>query len=115
MAIRSRHPLTKGGASNTMNIIIKDEKTGKAVKIAGSKMDFELFINSDKSKFDWVTCRRYYGTLPAAVYGALDILLKQPGDDVDTVYVEAEKARVALGKILHDRLGEIVAEVEKQQ
>lgn len=95
-----------------LDIVIKDTKSGKEVRIQANGMDFELLGKSEKSKFEWTSYRRYFNTLPAAVYGALDILLKQPGED--TVCVEAEKARIALGKILHDRVEEIVAEVDKQ-
>lgn len=94
-----------------MDIIVKDSESGKQYKIAGNKLDFEIFYQTEKSKHEWVSARRYYGTLPGAVYGVLTLILAEPGEEAEVV--EAEKARIKLGKILNDRINKISFELMK--
>ena len=101
-----------------MNIIIKDSESGKEFMIKGHGLDFEIFQRSKgkkvgdeiKGEGNWVSARNYPTTLPNAVYKCLHLILANP-DDPDTVTVEADKARIKLGKILNDRVNQIVAEV----
>lgn len=102
-----------------MNIVIKDPKTGKEFMIKGHGLDFEIFQRSKgkmvdgvlKGKGGWVSARNYPTTLPSAVYKCLHLILADP-DDPDTATIEADKARIKLGKVLKDRIDQIVAEVQ---
>ena len=102
-----------------MDIMIHDDKLGKRYLIRGHGLDYEIFRESKgkmdadgnaKGKGEWTTCRLYPSSLPYAVYKVLNLILADP-DDTDAVSVEADKARVKLGKIIHDRIEEITVKV----
>ena len=101
-----------------MQIVIKDKTTGKEFMIKGHSMDFEIFQRSKgkvvdgvlKGKGEWISCRNYPTTLPSAVYKCIHWCLADEKDQ-EAVEVEADKARIKLGKILKDRVDQIVAEV----
>ena len=101
-----------------MDILITDEKLGKRYLIRGHNLDYEIFRESSgkktedgvKGKGEWTTCRLYPTSLPYAVYKVLNMILSDP-DDCDAVSVEADKARVKLGKVIHDRVEQISSQV----
>lgn len=107
------------GRSSDMKIIIKDSKTGKEFMIVGHKLDYEIFQRSKgkkvggviKGEGNWVSCRNYPSTLPAAVYKCINWILADPDDDEDVIFTEAEEACDKLRKILSKRVSQIVAEV----
>ena len=96
-----------------MNIIIEDSKLGKKFLIKGHGLDWELFSQSkgEKRKGEWTTMRLYPTTLPYAVYKVLCLILADPDDD-EAVCIEAEKARIKLGKVINDRLDKIMVSIE---
>lgn len=101
-----------------MNIIIKDSQTDKEFMIKGHDLDFEIFQRSKgkmvdgvlKGKGNWISTRHYPTTLPSAVYYCLLWILANPEDE-EEVCIEADKARINLGKIIRDRINKIIAEV----
>lgn len=104
-----------------MDIMIHDDKLGKRYLIRGHGLDYEIFRESSgkvdkdgkvRGKGEWTTCRLYPTSLPFAVYKVLNMILADP-DDTDSVSVEAEKARVKLGKVIHDRIEEITVQLLK--
>lgn len=108
------------GQSSDMSIVIKDTKTGKEFMIKGHGLDFEIFQRSKgkvvdgvkKGEGNWVSARNYPTTLPAAVYKCIHLCLANDDENNNqAVEVEADKARIKLGKILKDRVDQIVAEV----
>jgi len=103
-----------------MKIIVTDKVTGKQFMIKGHKLDFEIFQRSKGKKVDgelrgegnWVTCRYYPSTIALAVYKCIHLCLAaEDSDENKAIEIEADKARVAFGKILKDRVDQIVAEV----
>lgn len=105
-----------------MDILITDEKLGKRFLIRGHGLDYEIFRESagkkDKDgnvrgKGEWTTCRLYPTSLPYAVYKVVNLILADP-DDTDQVVVQADKIRVQLGKIIHDRLDQIIVTALKE-
>lgn len=102
-----------------MVIVLQDKKLGKRYMIKGDNLDFEVFRESKgknvegkkKGEGEWTTMRLYPTTLPYAVYKVLCMILADPDDD-EVVCVEAEKARIKLGKVINDRLNEITASLE---
>jgi hypothetical protein len=101
-------------------IILHDDAVGKRYKIEGKDLCFEIFRESggkkDKDgnvvgKGGWTSMRVYPTSLPLAVYKVLAFCLADQDDD-DEVCVEADKARVALGKRVKERLDKIMLEVE---
>jgi hypothetical protein len=84
--------------------------------IKSDESEYELFKkatsgkskNNKEIKNEWIPLRRYYYTLPAAMYAAIDEALKL---DSSKHEVTADKARIAFGKILKERTDKMVAEV----
>lgn len=101
-----------------MDIVIKSPDGVNKFMLRSDGHEYELFkfATSDRSKnnkeikSEWISMRRYFYTLPAAIYAALDAALKVDGRSHE---VEAEKARVAIGKILNDTVKKIEVEVKK--
>ena len=99
-----------------MDIIFKAPDGVNQFMLRSDGTEYELFKkatntdrgNGKKSKYEWLSLKRYYYTLPAGVYAALDLCLKA---DNDTVTVDAEKTRIALGKILRDKVDKIAEQV----
>ena len=60
---------------------------------------------------DYKDMRLYPTTLPYAVYKVLCLILADPDDD-EAVCIEAEKARIKLGKVINDRLDKIMVSIE---
>lgn len=102
-----------------MNIVIKDQVTGKEYLIKGHGYDYEIFQRSKgkivdgkkKGEGNWVSSRYYPTSLPSAVYKCINWCLADESDQ-DAVEVEADKARIKLGKVIKDRIDKIVAEVQ---
>ena len=97
-----------------MSIILQDKRTGKEIMIAGKGNDFELFkrSNGKKNTGEWITARLYPTSLPHAVDRALRLLLADPDDEAQEC-AEADKACVALKKIIQKRVDEIVLEAKE--
>ena len=101
-----------------MNIVIKDSKTGKKYMIKGHGLDYEIFkkskgkvVNGElKGKGDWVSCRNYPTSLPAAIYKCVRWCLASEEDDEEWV-VEAEAAYKIIDEEIRKRVRKIVAEV----
>ena len=101
-----------------MDIIFKDSEGVNLYMLKSNGTEYELMKgmtpgevrNGKVVKDEWSTTRHYYYTLPAGVYAALDLCLKDSSSKHEVV---AEKARIALGKILHDEVERIVVEVSK--
>ena len=102
-----------------MNIIFTAPDGVNQFLIKSDGHEYELFKkatakknkNGVTIKKDWIPLNKYSYTLPHAVYTAIDFGLKA---DDDTVTVEAEKARIALGKILRDKVDKIAEKIEVQ-
>lgn len=103
-----------------MVIVLQDKKLGKRYMIKGDNLDFEVFRESKgknvegkkKGEGEWTTMRLYPTTLPYAVYKVLCMMLADP-DDEEVECIEAEKARIKLGKILKDRVDQLVVDARK--
>lgn len=101
-----------------MNIVIKDSKTGKEYMIKGHGLDYEIFKKSKgkvvkgelKGKGDWVSCRNYPTTFPAAVCKCVHWCLADEDDNEEWV-AEAKDAYKTVDKEIRKRVREIVAEV----
>lgn len=109
-----------------MAVIIRDTKTGREYKIVGHELDYEIYKkvepayvdangqamtkNGKVFKNEWVFTGYYPTTFPHAVYMCMHFLLA--GENSEEECVEAEKARIQLGKYINKRLNELVAEVE---
>lgn len=101
-----------------MDIIFKDSEGVNLYMLKSNGVEYELFRKAEPGtkkngavvKNEWITMKHYFYTLPAGVYAALDLCLK---DSPSKHEVVAEKARIALGKILHDEVEKIVVEVSK--
>lgn len=104
-----------------MNIVVKDTKTGKEFMIKGKTPEWELFQRSKgkmvdgelKGEGNWVSCRNYPTTLPAAVAKAVNWLLANP-DDPDEYVAEAVNAGKEIKKAIDKRIRDIVAEVRDE-
>ncbi len=111
-------PLNTGRTNSDMDIVIKDSKTGKEYLVRGKTPEWELFQRSKgkivdgvlKGKGEWVSCRLYPTTLPAAVSKVVNFLLADP-DNPDEYVTEAVNAGKEIRKTIDKRIRDIVAEV----
>ena len=100
-----------------MDIVFKAPDGVNSFMVKSDGQEYELFKkataekskNGKEIKNEWISLRRYFYTLPAAVYAALDMCLKS---DDGKIVVEADKARIALGKILREKTDKIAETIE---
>ena len=105
-----------------MRIVIQDKDSGKEYMIQGSAPEWEIFQRSKgkkvngvlKGKGDWVTCRHYPTTLPAAVNKVLNWLLADP-DEPTEFCVEADKAGRKIAGQIQNKLRSIMLQIEEAE
>jgi len=100
-----------------MQIIIKDESSGKRFMIKGHGLDWEVFKESKGKKKDgkivgkgnWTSCRSYPSSLDYAVSKVIQWILADEGD-MTLVDTTAMKAKQDIHRVLKKRVDQIVLE-----
>ena len=93
-----------------MNIIIKDEATGKQYKVRPVSLGFEVVV---KHKDKWNPCHCYTSGIQGAVYHALEMCLR--GDDASTFTITPATAAKEISNAIDERVNKIMVEIEDKK